>query len=166
MQGLSRADHRTLRTAVIEQVLGTDMKKHFNILSRFQVSPYILSDHHAVWSVYQPGTDEQQRQNWQLGLALLCAGLSISSEVLCMLESTCFFLRGGNCLQNLYQRSTTTTGRSGSRELKEVNFTLLLMRSDAAFEVYSSSRSSRTTEAAVLAFTSLSSSCMFFFSAE
>ena len=37
MQGLSRADHRTLRTAVIEQVLGTDMKKHFNILSRFQV---------------------------------------------------------------------------------------------------------------------------------
>jgi len=41
-----------------------------------------------------------------------------------------------------------------------------LMRNDAAFEVYSSSRSSRTTEAAVLAFTSLSSSCMFFFSAE
>lgn len=38
MQGLSRADHRTLRSAVIEQVLGTDMKKHFNILSRFQVS--------------------------------------------------------------------------------------------------------------------------------
>jgi len=24
---------------MIEQVLGTDMKKHFNILSRFQVSP-------------------------------------------------------------------------------------------------------------------------------
>ena len=88
------------------------------------------------------------------------------SEVLCMLESTCFFLRGGNCLQNLYQRSTTTTGRSGSRELKEVNFTLLLMRSDAAFEVYSSSRSSRTTEAAVLAFTSVSSSCILSFSAE
>ena len=44
MQGLSRADHRTLRTAVIEQVLGTDMKKHFNILSRFQVSPHTLSD--------------------------------------------------------------------------------------------------------------------------
>ena len=38
MQDLSRADHRTLRGAVIEQVLGTDMKKHFNILSRFQVS--------------------------------------------------------------------------------------------------------------------------------
>ncbi|DBA80258.1 TPA: putative 3',5'-cyclic phosphodiesterase pde-3 [Trebouxia sp. C0005] len=57
--GLSRADHRTLRTAVIEQVLGTDMKKHFNILSRFQ---------------------------------------------------------------NLYQRSTTTSSRSGSRELKENTF--------------------------------------------
>ena len=68
MQGLSRADHRTLRTAVIEQVLGTDMKKHFNILSRFQVSPHTLSDHHALWSVHQPGTDEQQRQNQQLGL--------------------------------------------------------------------------------------------------
>ncbi len=47
MQGLTRADHRTLRAAVIEQVLGTDMKKHFNILSRFQVSPHILSDHLA-----------------------------------------------------------------------------------------------------------------------
>ena len=68
MQGLSRADHRTLRTAVIEQVLGTDMKKHFNILSRFQVSSHTLPDHHALWSVHQPGTDEQQRQNQQLGL--------------------------------------------------------------------------------------------------
>ena len=35
---MSKADHRALRAAVIEQVLGTDMKKHFNILSRFQVS--------------------------------------------------------------------------------------------------------------------------------
>ncbi len=68
MQGLTRADHRTLRTAVIEQVLGTDMKKHFNILSRFQVSPHTVSDHHAFWSVYQPGTDQQQHQNQQLGL--------------------------------------------------------------------------------------------------
>lgn len=38
MQELSKADHRVLRGSVIEMVLGTDMKRHFNILSRFQVS--------------------------------------------------------------------------------------------------------------------------------
>ena len=74
MQGMTRADHRTLRTAVIEQVLGTDMKKHFNILSRFQVSPLTVSDHHAFWSVYQPGTDQQSVRI--SSLALLHAGIS------------------------------------------------------------------------------------------
>lgn len=38
MQELSKADHRVLRGSVIEMVLGTDMRRHFNILSRFQVS--------------------------------------------------------------------------------------------------------------------------------
>ena len=42
------ADQRTLRTAVIEQVLGTDMKKHFNILSRFQVSDQCPGMHTAI----------------------------------------------------------------------------------------------------------------------
>ena len=39
MQGKSSADSvRVARTCVINQVLGTDMKKHFDIVSRFQVS--------------------------------------------------------------------------------------------------------------------------------
>ena len=37
LQGLSEADQLAFRSSVIEQVLATDMKRHFNILSRFQV---------------------------------------------------------------------------------------------------------------------------------
>ena len=38
LQEMSKDDQLTLRANIIEQVLATDMKRHFNILSRFQVS--------------------------------------------------------------------------------------------------------------------------------
>ena len=38
LQDVSQEDRMTLRTIAIDQVLNTDMKKHFSVLSRFQVS--------------------------------------------------------------------------------------------------------------------------------
>jgi len=38
LQDVSQEDRMALRTIAIDQVLGTDMKKHFSVLSRFQVS--------------------------------------------------------------------------------------------------------------------------------
>ena len=37
MQNLTKEDQATIRTAVIDEVLATDMKRHFNIISTFQV---------------------------------------------------------------------------------------------------------------------------------
>ena len=37
MQNLTKEDQATIRTAIIEEVLATDMKRHFNIISTFQV---------------------------------------------------------------------------------------------------------------------------------
>lgn len=47
LQDLSPETNLLFRPIIIQQVLGTDMKKHFEILSRFQVSgwPYIWCKH-------------------------------------------------------------------------------------------------------------------------
>lgn len=37
LQDVSQEDRMTLRMVAIDQVLNTDMKKHFSVLSRFQV---------------------------------------------------------------------------------------------------------------------------------
>ena len=76
------------------------------------------------------------------------------------------FIEGWQLLQNLYQRSTTTTSRSGSRELKEVNFTSFSTRYDAACVSSSAAAVVPELKSAVLAFLSLSSSRTLFFSVE
>lgn len=54
-----------------------------------------------------------------------------------MFEGTGKGLSNGNCVQNLYQRSTTATSRASSQELKQVKFVLLWTRCDAAFVYHS-----------------------------
>ena len=46
MQNLAKEDQATIRTAIIEEVLATDMKRHFNIISTFQVG---LELSHVLW---------------------------------------------------------------------------------------------------------------------
>ena len=41
VQEVSKEDRMAVRTTAIDQVLGTDMKKHFSILSRFQVRCFV-----------------------------------------------------------------------------------------------------------------------------
>ena len=48
MQNLTKEDQATIRTAIIEEVLATDMKRHFNIISTFQVG---WSLGHNLWQV-------------------------------------------------------------------------------------------------------------------
>ena len=50
-QGLKTEDQMRLRGMMIETVLATDMKRHFNILSRFQVCM-----HHLSCSLYERHT--------------------------------------------------------------------------------------------------------------
>ncbi|KAK9803589.1 hypothetical protein WJX72_002875 [[Myrmecia] bisecta] len=53
MEGMRAEDQATLRTAVIQQVLATDMKAHFNTVSRFQ----------TVFTPKQPASREASRRS-------------------------------------------------------------------------------------------------------
>lgn len=46
VQNLAKEDQATIRSAIIDEVLATDMKRHFNIISTFQVG---LGLNHDLW---------------------------------------------------------------------------------------------------------------------
>ena len=52
MQNLTKEDQATIRTAIIEEVLATDMKRHFNIISTFQVWLKLGHNCGRCWSAW------------------------------------------------------------------------------------------------------------------